>query len=81
MWYVYILECKNGKLYTGITKDPDRRFKEHEEKSARYTSYNPPARFVHTETYLTRSEAQKRECRIKRLRRDEKLALIDGKNH
>ena len=52
-WYVYILECKSGTLYTGITTDVERRFQEHLEKSARYTSYNPPVRVVYREVKKT----------------------------
>ena len=75
-WYVYILLCKGGFLYTGITKDIQRRFKEHQNKSARFTSYNAPVKIVYTEDFPTRSEALKREAQIKRLRKSKKLALI-----
>jgi putative endonuclease len=71
-----MLECKNRSLYTGITTDIARRFKEHLEKSARFTSYNPPVRVVYQETCKNRSAASKREAEIKRLRRPAKLALI-----
>ncbi|MSR77512.1 MAG: GIY-YIG nuclease family protein [Candidatus Omnitrophica bacterium] len=71
-----MLECKNKALYTGITTDPQRRFKEHQNKSAHYTSYNPPLKIVYTEKCLTRSEALKRESKIKRLTRSKKLELI-----
>lgn len=76
MWYTYILLCKNNFLYTGITKDPKRRFKEHLEKSARFTSYNPPVRMVYTESFPTKSQALKREAEIKRWPKLKKLALI-----
>jgi len=78
MWYVYILECKNKSFYTGITTDVERRFKEHQNKTAHYTSYNPPIRIVHTETYLTKKQAAKREAQIKSWRRKKKLSLIKG---
>ena len=77
-WYVYILRCKGGFLYTGITKDVKRRFEEHRAKSAHFTSYNPPEAVVYTEKVRTRSQALKREAAIKRLKRDQKLALIEG---
>ena len=80
MWYVYILECKNKSLYTGITTDLERRFNEHKEKSARYTSYNPPLRILYKETASTRSKALKREALIKSWPRKKKLELIRRKS-
>ena len=76
VWYVYILECRTGTLYTGVTTDVARRFEEHRRKRARYTSYNPPIRIVHRERFRTRSSALKREAYIKRQTRAQKLALI-----
>ena len=78
VWYVYILECKNDRLYTGMTNNMERRFKEHQRKSTHFTSYNPPLRIAHTEECLTRSKALKREAQIKRWPRAKKLALIDA---
>jgi len=78
MWYTYILECKNETLYTGITNNLDRRFKEHFKKTTHYTSYNPPKRIVYKELFPTKSEAAKRESQIKGWTRKKKLALIDG---
>lgn len=77
-WYVYILRCKGRFLYTGITKDVKRRFKEHKAKSAHFTSYNPPQAVVYTEKVQTLSQALKREAAIKRLKRPQKAALIRG---
>ena len=76
MWHVYILLCKGNFLYTGITTDVKRRFKEHENKSAKFTSYNPPLRVVYTENFRSRSRALKREAEIKGLKKKAKLALI-----
>ncbi len=76
MWYVYMLECTNGSLYTGITTDVERRFEEHRNKSAHYTSYNPPVKIVRTEKCLSRSRALKREAAIKKLSRAAKLRLL-----
>ena len=76
MWYVYILKCKGGSLYTGMTKDLERRFKEHLSGKSRYTSYNQPVCLVYKEEYLTRSGAAKREAGIKSWTRKRKLALI-----
>jgi peptidylprolyl isomerase len=77
-WHTYILECNNGSLYTGVTTDLDRRFKEHCAKTAHYTSYNPPKKIVYQELFPSRSEALKREAQIKKLTRKKKLALIAG---
>jgi len=75
-WVVYMLECANQAFYTGITKDLDRRFKEHLRGGSRYTRYNPPKKIVHTEPYSTRSEAAKREARIKKMTREQKIKLL-----
>ena len=76
-WYLYIIETINDKLYTGITKDLDRRFNEHlNGKGARFTKANPPKNIVYTELYKTRSEASKREYEIKKLSRKDKELLI-----
>ena len=76
-WTVYILECADGSLYTGITKDLIRRITEHEAgKGARYTVSRGPFRLVYQEFQPTRSEAAKREAAIKAMTRATKLALI-----
>ena len=83
-WCVYILECRNDTLYTGLTNDLKRRFEEHLKRTSRYTSYNPPVRIVYHEPLRNRSLAAKREARIKALTRKQKLALIaarlEGRN-
>ena len=78
MWYVYILECQYGSLYTGATSNLERRFKEHQKKTAHYTSYNPPKSIVYTEQFSTKSEALKREAQLKGWTRHKKLSLIAG---
>ncbi len=79
-WHVYILKCRGGSLYTGVTTDLDRRFKEHRARSARYTSYNPPEKIVYRESYNSKSKAFKREAEIKRWTREGKLAMIRDSN-
>ena len=77
MYYVYILECSNQALYTGVTNDLKRRFIQHQTgKGGRYTSYNPGKKIRYFEEYPTRSMAVKREAQIKRWPRTKKLALI-----
>jgi putative endonuclease len=75
-WTVYILECADGSLYTGITNDLDRRMAEHAAgKGARYTRGRGPFRLVYSETCQGRAEASKRETAIKVLDRAQKLQL------
>jgi len=79
IYYVYILECSNKVLYTGITNNPERRFAEHKRgKGGHYTRANPPVKFRYLEEHPTRSAALKREAQIKGWSRTKKLALIKG---
>jgi putative endonuclease len=78
-YYVYILECKNKALYTGITTNLERRFARHQAgDGGHYTSYNRPVRIRYSEEYPNRSLASKREAQIKRWSRTKKLALVKG---
>ena len=78
-WYIYILRCGDDTLYTGITDDVDKRFAAHcAGKGAKYTRGRGPLTLVHTEEVLDKSTALKREHTIKKMRRVEKLKLIDG---
>jgi putative endonuclease len=77
MYFVYILKCKDGSLYTGITTDVARRFAEHKSGiGGHYTSAKEAVRIVYTEQYPNRSSASKRESEIKGWRRGKKLLLI-----
>ncbi len=79
-WYVYILECGDGTLYTGIATDVKRRLSEHRQGiGAKYTRGRGLLRLRHQEGYATRSTALKRELRVKRMRRQEKQQLIESK--
>jgi len=76
-WIVYILECSDNSLYTGITNDMERRLEEHRTgRGAKYTKHRRPLRVRYTEYQGTKSTALKREAAIKSLDRIEKLALI-----
>jgi len=67
MYFVYILQCRGGGLYTGITKDVEKRFDEHiSGKGGAYTRSHKPIRIVYTERKRTKSAALKREAEIKR---------------
>ena len=77
-WYIYIVECADGSLYTGITTDVQRRILEHNFsfKSAKYTRSRRPVHLRWTKKAADRSEASKEEYRIKKLSRKKKLELI-----
>jgi len=79
MWKIYILECSDNSLYTGITTDVDRRLRQHNWELvwwAKYTKLRQPVKIVYTENSEDRSSASKRECEIKKLTREKKLELI-----
>ena len=78
MWYLYILRCKDGSLYTGITTDVEKRLEAHQSgKGAKYTRGRGPLALVYKEEYGDHSEALKRELEVKALTRAEKLKLIE----
>ncbi|MDR0876051.1 MAG: GIY-YIG nuclease family protein [Clostridiales Family XIII bacterium] len=77
--YVYILECRDGTLYTGWTNDIEKRLKAHNAGAgigAKYTRGRTPVTLVHTEVLPERGAALSREAQIKRMSRAKKLALI-----
>ena len=76
-WIVYILRCRDGSYYTGITTDVRRRLAAHRAgRGAAYTRARRPLRLVFTEPAVDRSAALRREAAIKRLTRGAKLALV-----
>ncbi len=76
-WFVYILRCGDGSLYTGITTDVEHRLEVHRSgKGAKYTRSHLPLDLVYTEECKDHSAALKRELEIKALKREEKLTLI-----
>ena len=80
IYYLYILECQDGSLYTGISTNPERRLKEHicGKHGAKYTKAHKPVKIVYTEIFKNRSEASKREYEVKQLSHNQKLQLIYG---
>lgn len=79
MWYVYILKCGNGCLYTGITDNRERRFQEHSGgKGGHYTKSFGAVKMLYFEKCFDKSVALKREIQIKGWTRRKKLALIKG---
>ena len=76
-WQLYILRCKDGSLYTGITTDVEKRLEVHRAgKGAKYTRGRGPLELVYREECGDHSTALKREYEIKALRREQKQALI-----
>jgi len=81
MWFVYILRCSDGSLYTGVTTNLYRRVNEHNNsnKGAKYTRTRQPVELVWSAECGSRSEAMKREASIKKLDRPKKLLLVNNK--
>lgn len=81
MYYLYILECADKSLYTGITTDLERRISEHNEKKlgAKYTVSRQPVKMVYSKKFKNRSLASREEARIKKLKKSQKLDLLQGK--
>lgn len=72
-WFLYVIECVDGSLYTGIAVDVEKRFAAHlSGKGARYTRSRPPKKLMAVVEYPNRSEASKAEFQIKRLRPEKK---------
>lgn len=78
-YFVYLLECEDGSLYTGITTDVTRRFAEHQQGiGSSFTRSKKAKRIVYTETHPDRSSASSREAEIKTWSREKKLALVSS---
>lgn len=80
-WCVYMVRCGDGSLYTGIATDAVRRAEEHNTSdllAAKYTRARRPVVLMYQERCASRADAARREYAIKRLRRRDKLSLIDG---
>jgi len=76
-WYVYLLLCRDGSLYTGIAKDVSRRYGQHQAGTAsRYTRSRLPVQLVYQETQASHGAALRREAAIKRLTPVKKERLI-----
>jgi len=79
MYKVYILKCSDDTLYTWITVDLEKRLKQHNWDilwGAKYTLARKPVELVYFEDSINRSEASKRECKIKKMKRKDKINLI-----
>ena len=75
-WFVYLIECADGSIYTGIARDVAARYAAHASgKGARYTRSHPPARLLATQAFPDRSSALKAEYRVKQLTAADKRLL------
>jgi len=76
---MYIIECRDGKLYTGITNDLRRRLRQHNHgQGCRFTKYRRPVKLIFKEQHSSKESALKRESEVKGFSRKKKLALIDS---
>ena len=79
-WYMYVVECSDRTLYTGVSNNLERRVLEHNasKKGAKYTRSRRPVKLVYYKKYDDRSQAQVAEYKFKKLSRSKKLAKIGG---
>ena len=78
-WYLYLLRCRDGSLYSGIAQDPEKRTRAHNAgRGADYTARRRPVTLVYTERHPTKSAARRREMQIKRWRAEKKNQLVRG---
>ena len=81
IWFLYLIECLDGSIYTGITKDVEARYAAHAAgKGARYTRSHPPAKLLAMMEYADRSSASKAEYCVKQLTPTEKRHFINKLN-
>ncbi len=77
-WYVYIVECRTGDLYVGITQDVNERVAKHNKGTAcRYTKYRRPVKLIYIEQRTTKSEARQREIVVKKYSHRKKSELTE----
>ena len=78
-WFLYLLECRNGAYYAGITNNLESRFAAHlSGKGARYTRANPPIRILASKGYPDRSSASSAEAELKKRKREQKLSFFES---
>lgn len=77
MWFIYILLCSDGSLYTGSSNNPDLRFSDHKNgKGGKYTRSHKPLKLLYTERLKSKSAALKRERQIKGWSREKKIKIL-----
>lgn len=78
-WYLYLIECRDGSLYAGITNNLTARYQAHiEGRGARYTRSHPPLRLIGARPYPDRSAASRAEWEIKQLPRHKKIGYLQA---
>ena len=78
-WHVYLVRCKDGSIYTGITDDVDARIKKHNTgKGAKYTAQRRPVELLYSETHPDKGKARQREMQLKGWSRQKKEDLVHG---
>ena len=78
LWYVYIIECRTGDLYVGITQDVNGRVVKHNKGTAcRYTKFRRPVKLIYIEQHTTKSEARQREIVVKKYSHRKKSELTE----
>lgn len=78
-WWVYMIECRGGKIYTGIAKDPEARFRLHlSGRGAAFTRINPPRALLGKRVCASRGEALREEHALRKRTRREKIAWAKG---
>lgn len=80
-WFVYMILTDKGRLYTGVSSDPERRFYEHlmdTKKGAKFFRSDSPTKFLYLEEFKTKGEALSREIAIKKLSKLEKNNLLNS---
>lgn len=78
-WCLYLIECRTGAFYAGITNDLDARFRAHQSgRGARFTRANPPIRILGSAPYPDRASASRAEWVVKQMPRDKKVAFFTG---
>lgn len=81
-WCLYLLECKNGAYYAGITNNLDARYAAHVSgKGAKYTRANPPVKILASKAYPDRSAASVAEAQLKQLPRQQKITFFIETHH
>ena len=81
-WFLYLIRCRHGRLYTGITTDVLRRFEEHkshDKKGSKYLRGKSPLKLVMKKRIGDKSLALKIEAKVKKLSKAKKELLVDGK--
>ena len=78
-WWVYMISCRGGRIYTGTAKDPESRFRAHRDgKGAAFTRANPPVTLLRSVPFGTRSEACRAEAALKKMPRGKKILWARG---